>query len=98
MRRWVPDGNAWRFRGQNGTQQQIDCARLSVVNKQVDIPCDGSLGRDFLERTGANVCYESRTVTLNRETTCKMVDKAKELEARKSNMRSIGQIKLTPRA
>jgi hypothetical protein len=76
MRRWVPDGNPWHFRGQNRTQQQFDCARLSV-GKQVDIPCDGILGRDFLQRTRAKVCYESRTVTLNGET-CKMVGKTKQ--------------------
>jgi len=37
---------------------------FQLVNKQVDIPCDGILGRDFLQRTRAKVCYESRTVTL----------------------------------
>ena len=40
---------------------------FQLVNKQVDRPCDGILGRDFLKRTKANVCYESRTVTLNGE-------------------------------
>ena len=31
--------------------------------KQVDIPCDGILGRDFLQLAKAKLCYESRTVT-----------------------------------
>jgi len=31
-----------------------------LVNKQVDIPCDGILGRDFLQCAGAKICYESR--------------------------------------
>jgi hypothetical protein len=44
---------------------------FQLVNKQVDIPCDGILGRDFLQCTRAKVCYESQTVTLNGET-CKM--------------------------
>jgi hypothetical protein len=68
-----------------------------LVNKQVDIPCDRILGRDFLQRTRVKVCYESRTVTLNGEM-CKIVGKAKQLETREPNMRKIGQIKLPPRA
>jgi hypothetical protein len=68
---------------------------FQLVNKQLDIPCDGILGRDFLRRTKAVVCYESRTVTLNGET-CKMVGKAKHVEAREPNMRKTGQIKLLP--
>ena len=48
-------------------------------------------------RTRAKVCYELRTVTLNGEI-YKMVDRAKQLEAREPNMRKIGQIKLPPRA
>jgi hypothetical protein len=47
---------------------------FQLVNKQVDIPCDGILGRDFLQHTKAKICYESRTVTLNGEE-CKMVYK-----------------------
>ena len=69
---------------------------FQLVNKQVDIPCDGILGRDFLQCAKANLCYESRTVTLNEEI-CKMVDKAKQLELREPNVRKIGQIKLPPR-
>jgi hypothetical protein len=41
---------------------------FQLVRKLVDIPCDGILGRDFLQRNRAKVCYESRTVTLNGET------------------------------
>jgi hypothetical protein len=36
---------------------------LQLVNKQVDIPCDGILGRDFLEHAGAQICYASGTLT-----------------------------------
>ena len=50
---------------------------FQLVNKQVDIPCNGILGRDFLKRAKAKVCYESRTVTLNGEV-CKMVGRAKQ--------------------
>jgi len=32
---------------------------FQLVNRQVDIPCDGILGRDFLQRAKAKVCYES---------------------------------------
>ena len=70
---------------------------FQLVNKQVLIPCDGILGRDFLQCTMAKFCYESRTVTLNGETR-KMVGKTKQLEARETNMRKFCQIKLPPRA
>ena len=46
---------------------------FQLVNKQVDIPCDGILGRDFLQHAKAKICYESRTVALNEEE-CKMVN------------------------
>jgi transposase InsO family protein len=36
---------------------------FQLVNKQVDIPCDGILGRDFLEHAGAQICYASGTLT-----------------------------------
>jgi hypothetical protein len=69
---------------------------FQLVNIHVDIPCDGILGRDFVQRIRAKVCYESRTVTLNGET-CKIMGKAKQLETKEPNMRKIGQIKLSPR-
>ncbi len=68
---------------------------FQLVNKQMDIPCDGILGRDFLQGTRAKVCYETRTVTLNGEI-CEIVGKAKQLEVRETNMRKSGQIKLPP--
>jgi len=34
-----------------------------LVSKQVDIPCDGILGRDFFEKAGAQICYASGTLT-----------------------------------
>jgi hypothetical protein len=34
------------------------------LDKRVDIPCDGILGRDFLTRAGANIWYEKGTLTL----------------------------------
>jgi hypothetical protein len=64
---------------------------FQLVNEQVDIRCDGILGRNFLQSTRAKVCCDSRTVTLNGEA-CKMVGKTKQLEAREPNMRKIGQI------
>jgi hypothetical protein len=35
------------------------------VSKQIDITGDGILGRDFLQRTRAQICYENRTLTLH---------------------------------
>jgi hypothetical protein len=36
---------------------------FQLVSKQVDVPCDGILGRDFLEHAGAQICYASGTLT-----------------------------------
>ena len=69
--------------------------KCQFVNKQVDIPCDGILGRDFLQRVKTKVCSESRTVTLNWEI-CKIVGKTKKSELKEPNVRKIGQIKLPP--
>ena len=59
---------------------------FQLVNKQVDIPCDGILSRDFLKRAKAKVCYESRAITLNGEVR-KMVGKTKESETGQPSMR-----------
>jgi len=32
---------------------------FQLVNKQVDIPCDGILGRDFFQHAKVKLCYES---------------------------------------
>jgi hypothetical protein len=40
---------------------------LLLVSKQVDLPCDGILGRDFFQIAKATICYASRTVTLRGE-------------------------------
>jgi hypothetical protein len=37
---------------------------IQLLSKQVDIPCDGILGRDFLEHAGAQNPYASGTLTL----------------------------------
>ncbi len=37
---------------------------FQLFSKQVDVPCDEILGRDFLERAGAKICYATRTLTL----------------------------------
>lgn len=36
---------------------------FQLVSKQVDIACDGILGRDFLQKTQAKICYETGTLT-----------------------------------
>jgi hypothetical protein len=36
---------------------------FQLVNNQVDIPCYGILGGDFLEHAGARICYASGTLT-----------------------------------
>ena len=46
---------------------------FQLVNKQVDIPCDGILGRDFLQHAGAQIFYASGTLTFG--TGCSRVSK-----------------------
>ena len=69
---------------------------FQLVNNQVDIPCDGILGRDFLQRVKAKICYETRTVELNGEV-CKMRGKTEQLEERETRVKKIELIKLPPR-
>jgi hypothetical protein len=69
---------------------------FQLVNKQVDIQCDGILGRDFHQRARANIFYETRTVTLNGQK-CEMVGKTQTLETKGKKRLKIGQIKLPPR-
>jgi hypothetical protein len=35
---------------------------LQLVNKQVDIPCNGILGRDFFRNAKAQICYETHVL------------------------------------
>jgi hypothetical protein len=37
--------------------------RFQLLSKQVDLPGDGILGRDFLKQMQAKICYQSRTLT-----------------------------------
>jgi hypothetical protein len=67
---------------------------FQLVNKQVDIPCDGILGRDFFQRTGAKICYETRTVTLYGEK-YELIGRAGQLEKRQIK---VAQITLPPRS
>ena len=69
---------------------------FQVVNKQVDIPCDGILGREFLQRARVKICYETRTVMLN-GARCEMVGTTKQLETEGTKRMRTGQIKLPPR-
>jgi hypothetical protein len=40
---------------------------FQLVNKQVDIPCDGILGRDFFLCTRAQVYYDSQSVKVGKD-------------------------------
>ena len=79
----------WRLKSKSKTVSIVHDFQL--VKKQVDIPCDGILGRDFLQHERAKVCYESGTVTLNGEI-YKMAGKTKQSELREPNVRKIDQI------
>lgn len=37
---------------------------FQLVDKQIDLPCDGILGRDFLAHAGAKICCETGILTL----------------------------------
>jgi hypothetical protein len=43
---------------------------FQLVNKQVDIEGDGILGRDFLQKIKAQICYESRRVNFKWKKFC----------------------------
>ena len=61
------DGSIIETYGTVKTVVHVDSLEIpflfQLVSKQVDIPCDGILGRDFLENTGAQICYASGTLT-----------------------------------
>jgi hypothetical protein len=54
-----------------GTVESVICeegfmipCEFHQVNRQVDIPNDGILGRDFLEHAGAQICFQTGTLTM----------------------------------
>jgi hypothetical protein len=55
---------------------------FQLVNKQIDIPCDEILGRDFLRNGKAQICYEIQCIKFNGEV-IKMVN-AKQPEIAKT--------------
>jgi len=44
--------------------------RLQLVSKQVDVRCDGILGRDFLQAMSASICYKERALVFWYKGTC----------------------------
>jgi len=62
------DGSVIETFGTVQTVVSVDSLQIpfvfQLVSKQVDIPCDGILGRDFLEHAGAQICYGTGTLTL----------------------------------
>jgi hypothetical protein len=38
---------------------------FQLVNKHVDIPCDGILGRDFFRTAKAQICYDTHVSVLS---------------------------------
>jgi hypothetical protein len=81
-------------------QAKIECSdclimhEFQLVSKQVDTPCDGIVGCDFVQHIRAEVHYEMWTVELNGEV-YKMVGKAKQLEAKEAYVRKTEQSKLS---
>ena len=61
------DGTIIETYGTVKTVVHLDSLKMpfsfQLVGKQVDIACDGILGRDFFENTGAQICYASGTLT-----------------------------------
>ena len=62
------DGSIIEISGTVQSVVNVDSLKISLTfqlfSKQVDISCDGILGRDFLEHAGAQICYGSGTLTL----------------------------------
>jgi hypothetical protein len=62
------DGSNIETTGTLKTVVNVDSLKIpfmfQLVSKQVDIPCDGILGRDFLENAGATISYASGTLTV----------------------------------
>jgi len=62
------DGSTIETFGTIQTVVNVDSFKIlftfQLVSKQVDIPCNGILGRDFLEHAGAQIYYGSGTLTL----------------------------------
>ena len=67
--------------------------KFQLVHKQVDIPCDGIVGRDFLQHTQAKICYATGTVILLGEE-YELIGEVKPSEQSGSTVR---QIWLPPR-
>jgi len=61
------DGSIIETLGKVPTVVKADSLKIpftfQLVNKQVDIPCDGILGTDFLEHAGVQIFYASGTLT-----------------------------------
>jgi hypothetical protein len=51
---------------------------FQLVSKQIDVPCDGILGRDFLRNARAQICYDTQCVKINGEVV-KMVSAKPEI-------------------
>jgi hypothetical protein len=69
---------------------------FQLVGKQVDLPCDGILGRDFFQSAKAKICYKSRTVTLKGKR-FRMEGNCQLLRDKGNVVRNVGQIRLPPR-
>jgi hypothetical protein len=59
---------------------------FQLVNKQVDILCDGIIGRDFFLHTKAQICYDSQNVKVGRNA-LRMVN-AVTLRSKSENVKS----------
>ena len=63
------DGTVTETFGTVQTVVNVDSLQIpfvfQLVSKQIDIPCDGILGRDFLEHAGAQICFGTGTLTLD---------------------------------
>lgn len=44
-------------------KKKVPCI-FQLVGKQLDFPCDGIIGRDFWEKTGAQICYNDKVIRL----------------------------------
>lgn len=75
--------------------------KFQLVNDQVDIKCDGILGRDFLRQAQARICYRTRNLTFRykgREVRKKLISSREESSELEGKNSTVGMITLPKRS
>ena len=68
--------------------RELIAHKFQLVHKQVDLPCEGIVGRDFLQRTQVKICYATGTLILLGEG-YELIGEVKPSEQSRSTFRQI---------